>query len=66
MRISTTALLVSVAIIALAGESFAGDSVRHVHVKERGRVVEGNSDRPTSARPSMRYYGGPKSSMWRG
>jgi hypothetical protein len=66
MRNLTTALLAGAVIAALSDEAFAAESIRHAHADTRGQVVSGASHGTSTDKPSLRYYGGPKSLMWRG
>jgi hypothetical protein len=66
VRILTIALLAGVVIAACSEEAVAAGGVRQAHVNGRGQAVSGKSQPATPDKPNMRYYGGPKSLMWRG
>ena len=68
-RIATAALVAAVAVAGLASEARAASGVRHTHlgkVSLHHGAAQDETYSTTVARPAMRYYGGPKSPMWRG
>jgi hypothetical protein len=66
----TTALLAATAIAAVSSDAVARRGVHHrVHVSKRrlpNQFVRDDPPQTTVNLPPMRYYGGPKSPMWRG
>lgn len=68
-QIAATALGAMLVIFALSNEASARRGIRHAHFGRsswHSRVVSADSYAPSAALPPMRYYGGPKSPMWRG
>ena len=69
-RIVTTALLAATAMAAVSGDALARRGVRHrTHLSKRhlrNHVVRDVPPQTTVNLAPMRYYGGPKSPMWRG
>jgi hypothetical protein len=66
-RIGSVALAVMSLTAAFCGDAFAKVHERHLHARNsnyqsRAQLVP---QQPTQPEP-MRYYGGPKSPMWRG
>jgi hypothetical protein len=68
-RIVTTALLAATAIAAVSSDALARRGVHRAHLSKRhlpAHFVRDDPPQPTVNLPPMRYYGGPKSPMWRG
>jgi hypothetical protein len=66
MRNVTTVLLAGAVIASLSGEAVSAERVHHAHLNARNQAVAGDVHQTNSDKHSMRYYGGPKSAMWRG
>jgi hypothetical protein len=63
-RIGFLALIATVQIVCIGGDAFAQtDKVRDRNLAANARAVEPVK---SAGLGQMRYYGGPKSSMWRG
>jgi hypothetical protein len=59
-------LAVTVLGLGFSGNTFAKHK-RHLHVYSHASVGDANAELVAPAQPgAMRYYGGPKSPMWRG
>jgi len=64
--------IVVAATMAIAGFSSGARAMHHVHRAHFSKsmiqqhVAPGDSHPVSVALPAMRYYGGPKSPMWRG
>jgi hypothetical protein len=68
-QIATTALGTMIVIVAFANDASARRGVRHAHFGKlswHSRAAPDDSHPALMALPAMRYYGGPKSPMWRG
>jgi hypothetical protein len=68
-RIVIATLVAAIVIVALSGEAFARRGVDHARFSSRHLhhdVVRNDPPQATVNLPPMRYYGGPKSPMWRG
>jgi hypothetical protein len=75
-RISLIALIAATVIVAIPGDAFARHGMHHAHgmrhahygrhVLHARAAVPNDVVQPTTSLPPMRYYGGPKSPMWRG
>jgi hypothetical protein len=66
MRILTIALLAGAVIAARSDEAVATGGIRQTHVNGHGQAVSSEPQPATPDKSNMRYYGGPKSPMWRG
>jgi hypothetical protein len=69
LRIVTTALLTATAIAAVSGDALARHGIHRAHFSKRhmpAHFVRDDPPKTTVTLPPMRYYGGPKSPMWRG
>jgi hypothetical protein len=66
MRTLTIALLAGAVTAACSDEAVATGGVRQAHVNGHGQGVSGESQPASPDKPNLRYYGGPKSPMWRG
>jgi hypothetical protein len=66
-RIASVTLVAAIAVVALSSEAFARRGVHHAHRWHKHHyVVRDDPPQTTVNLPPMRYYGGPKSPMWRG
>jgi hypothetical protein len=68
-RVVTTALLAAAAVAAVSGDALARRGVHRAHFSKRRLPADFVRDDPSQTTvnlPPMRYYGGPKSPMWRG
>jgi hypothetical protein len=69
LRISTIALAATMAVAGFSNEAMARHHVHRAHFSKliMQQQIAPDDLHPTSvALPPMRYYGGPKSPMWRG
>jgi hypothetical protein len=68
-ELSLASLLVAIVVTAGSGADAAARHRHHVaraHGNPPGQNVQSTAIRESAKPPSMRYYGGPKSSMWSG
>jgi hypothetical protein len=68
-RISTIAMVATIAIAGFSNGALARPGVSHAHLSklsQQRRAAPDESYPASVAVPPMRYYGGPKSPMWRG
>jgi hypothetical protein len=68
-RIGSAAVIASILIVGICGEAAAKTHRTHIrHLQARSLLLESRAQLvPQPASPgAMRYYGGPKSPMWRG
>jgi hypothetical protein len=66
-RIAIATLVAATVVTGLSSEAFARRGVHHAHGGHLHHyVVRDDPPQTTVDLPPMRYYGGPKSPMWRG
>jgi hypothetical protein len=66
-RIVIATLVTAIVMAVLSGEAFARRGVHHAQRWHKHHyVVRYDPPQTTVDLPAMRYYGGPKSPMWRG
>jgi hypothetical protein len=69
-RIGSAAVIASIMVVGICGEAAAKTHRKHIrHLQARSLLLESRAQLvplPPAAPGAMRYYGGPKSPMWRG
>jgi hypothetical protein len=69
-RIGLAAVIAAVLVVGICGEATAKTHRTHIrHVQVRSFMLESHAQlvpQPPVRPDAMRYYGGPKSPMWRG
>jgi hypothetical protein len=69
-RIGFAAVIVTILVVGICGEAVARTHRTHVrHLQARSVMLESRAQlvpQPPAQTGAMRYYGGPKSPMWRG
>jgi hypothetical protein len=68
-RIGSAALIASILVVGICGEAAAKTHRTHTrHLQARSFLLESRAQlvpQPPARSGTMRYYGGPKSPMWR-
>jgi hypothetical protein len=69
-RIGVAAVIATILVVGICGEAAARTHRTHIrHLQARSFLLESRAQlvpQPQARPGAMRYYGGPKSPMWRG